>query len=138
MSNNATQTPARPTVKVTPIATDALKTASADEVRVWGTLNMGSAAVKMSRGRISREVIEAYNSAHPRRKYMGNPERMVKITTTRQITDKAGRTRSVPVTKTATVREVRAWAVDHGYADMTRGRMTLDTYGAFAVAAVSA
>lgn len=120
MSNNTN-------VKVTPVES---KVTAAD-VRAWAILNGFADRVKMTRGRLPLDVIAAFNRGRKgSERFTGTAERAVKVSTTRTL--ETGK--RMPYSRTVLVSDVRAWAVENGYADLTRGRMTKDTYGAYVLA----
>lgn len=115
------------TVKVTPVES---KVTAAD-VRAWAILNGFADRVKMTRGRLPIDVIAAFNKGRKgSERFTGTAGRSVKVSTTRTLENG----KRMPYSRTVLVSDVREWAVAHGYADMTRGRMTTDTYGAYVLA----
>ena len=114
-------------VKVSPVES---KVVAAD-VRAWAILNGYADRVKMTRGRLPIDVIAAFNKGRKgSERFTGTAGRAVKVGTARAL--ESGK--RMPYSRTVLVSDVRAWAVENGYADMTRGRMTTDTYGAYVLA----
>jgi hypothetical protein len=90
--------------------------ASANEVRAWGLENGQEVAApregeSFARGRISKALVEAFESANPDREYVAGhkPERTFTLTVTKQ--DKRGRNYTRKVEKTLSqVRELAGLA----------------------------
>lgn len=90
--------------------------ASANEVRSWGLANGQDVPApregeNFARGRISKALVEAYETANPDREYVAGfkPERTFTLTVTKQ--DKRGRNYSRKVEKTLSqVRELAGMA----------------------------
>lgn len=92
-------------------------------VREWAAENGLPAQPVGTRGRLPKATIEAFNKAHPRGKFLGNPAPKVTLSAKPE----KGRTR----TRTATVAEVRAFAVANGLAKPSRGRLSNEAKRAF-------
>jgi hypothetical protein len=102
---------------------------SADEVRAWAAKRGIEVA---AHGRLSAEVVAAFNKAHKVRQYVvtrHQPARVVKVSGLR----KKGN-RSIPVTLNTTYPEVRAWAFTKGYTLGERGRIPATVLSEFAAA----
>jgi hypothetical protein len=101
--------------------------ASADDVRAWARKRSLAVA---EHGRLSAEVIAAFNKAHSKRQYastMVQPERIIKVPG--KVT-RNGRTYNVVYT--TTYGEVRDWAFRKGYTLGVRGRIPQHVMEAFA------
>jgi hypothetical protein len=101
--------------------------ATADEVREWARKRGVQVA---EHGRLSAEVIAAFNKAHTRVQYqstMRQPERAVKVP------GKATRNgQTYNVVYTTTYSEIRDWAFRKGYTLGVRGRIPQHVIDAFA------
>jgi hypothetical protein len=107
--------------------------ATADEVREWARKRGVQVA---EHGRLSAEVIAAFNKAHTRVQYqstMRQPERPVKVP------GKATRNgQTYNVVYTTTYGEIRDWAFRKGYTLGVRGRIPQHVIDAFATREVKA
>ena len=101
--------------------------ASADDVRAWARKRGVQVA---EHGRLSAEVIAAFNKAHSRTQYqttMRQPERIVKVP------GKATRNgQTYNVVYSTTYGEIRDWAFRKGYSLGVRGRIPQHVIDAFA------
>jgi hypothetical protein len=101
--------------------------ATADDVRAWARKRGVQVA---EHGRLSAEVIAAFNKAHKRVEYrstMRQPERIVKVP------GRATRNgQTYNVVYTTTYGEIRDWAFRKGYTLGVRGRIPQHVIDAFA------
>lgn len=81
-----------------------------------------------ARGRFSKELVDAFHKANKGKRYMPNHVPTRKISGTRETANG----RKVPVTVTATLAEVRAFAKDAGLPIGARGRVSRPVLAAFA------
>lgn len=81
-----------------------------------------------TRGRFSQELIDAFHKANKSVRYVPNHVPTRKISGMREVSNG----RKVPVTVTATLTEVRAFAEAEGLAIGKRGRVSQDVLSAFA------
>lgn len=96
------------------------KFATSTEVREFA---IAEGLAQPGRGRLSKAAVEAFNKANPRRKYVGQREPVLTL----KAKPEKGRTR----TRKATASEVREFAVAHGLAKPTRGRISNEAKRAF-------
>lgn len=100
------------------------------QVRAWAVAN--GHPVKSGegvRGRLPNPVIEAFNAAHPKAKYLAAskaPARTVEV--------KAKPPKGRTVTRKVSPAKVRAWATEQGLTEATKGRLSQETYRAYVLA----
>ena len=81
------------------------------------------------RGRLPNPVIEAFNAAHPKAKYLAAskaPAHTVEV--------KAKPAKGRTVTRKVSPAKVRAWATEQGLTEATKGRLSRETYAAYVLA----
>jgi hypothetical protein len=104
------------------------------QVRAWATeQGLPVKSGEGVRGRLPNPVIEAFNEAHPRAKYLAAskaPARTVEV----KAKPEKGRT----VTRKVSPAAVRAWATKEGLTDATKGRLSKETYRLAVLAGVGA
>lgn len=88
-------------------------------VRTWGESN---GFARAERGRLAPALIEAFNKANPKAKYV---QGKVPATSTRVTVKRAGQP---PLSRNITVADVRASAAASGFALNTRGRLSKAAY----------
>jgi hypothetical protein len=100
------------------------------QVRAWATeKGLPVKSGEGVRGRLPGTVIEAFNAAHPRAKYLAAskaPARTVEV----KAKPEKGRT----VTRKVSPPKVRAWATEKGLTEATKGRISAETYAAYVLA----
>lgn len=99
--------------------------ATADEVKTWGEAN--GHKVNRGRGRMSYELVTAYNKANKRRKVQYLPGQPAAEATEYEYTTATGRKGKF----TAPPADVRSWAEENGYAVKSKGRFTAEVRDAF-------
>lgn len=104
--------------------------ATANDVRTWGIENGHN--VGMTRGRLSKELIAAFNSEHKGSKYTGPAPKTVKVKAVREV-EKNGKVRKVPFAKTVSPAAVREYGIAHGLAVPGRGRLSAAAKQAYAI-----
>lgn len=117
------------------------KNVGGNEVRAWAKSEAGQAfladwAAKADkdvptvgeRGRFAKDLVDAFHAANKKARYTANHVETRKISGIRETSNG----RKIPVTVTATLAEVRAFAKAEGMPIGDRGRVSKDVYAAFA------
>lgn len=101
------------------------KHSTGTEVRAWGlstTLPEGVAKPGEGRGRLSTPLVDAFNAAHPRAKYVPASKAPAPTVPVKFKVDPEGKGRTL--TKKVVVAEARAYAVKAGHKPGPRGTLS--------------